>query len=320
MKLFGKKQTIETASTTDEFKHGNSNSNTSQNNATIEFLKNINKDIEKIITQHNVVNSEHDVLSNLATKIVNQMNIISDLAVDTDSSTESLHTQSKNLIKMTQENVDKSKDGKKTIEDIVNIIISLEGEAKNTYTSINNLWGMIQQISQVAQIIDGIASQTNMLALNAAIEAARAGEGGRGFAVVAEEVRKLAEMTSQSTGDITNLTNKIQAEAKTALNSANKNTQVISQGVTTSKSALEKIDSTLDSFGKVESEVTGVIQVISNQKSHIENILNKISEIDGILKDTNNQIKHHIKEASIVDTKLEEGVSNIAKFIKAQDI
>lgn len=320
MKLFGKKQTIETSSTPDEFKHGNGNSNNNQNNATIEFLKGINKDIEKIITQHNVVNSEHDVLSNLATKIVNQMNIISDLAVDTDSSTESLHTQSKNLMKMTQENVDKSKDGKKTIEDIVNIIISLEGEAKNTYTSINNLWGMIQQISQVAQIIDGIASQTNMLALNAAIEAARAGEGGRGFAVVAEEVRKLAEMTSQSTGDITSLTNKIQAEAKTALNSANKNTQVISQGVTTSKSALEKIDSTLDSFGKVESEVNGVIQVISSQKSHIENILNKISEIDGILKDTNNQIKHHIKEASIVDTKLEEGVSNIAKFIKAQDI
>jgi methyl-accepting chemotaxis protein len=319
MKLFGKKQTIETSSTTDELKHSNGN-NSSQNNATIEFLKSINKDIEKIITQHNIVNSEHDVLSNLASKIVNQMNIISDLAVDTDTSTESLHTQSKNLMKMTQENVDKSKDGKKTIEDIVNIIISLEGEAKNTYTSINNLWGMIQQISQVAQIIDGIASQTNMLALNAAIEAARAGEGGRGFAVVAEEVRKLAEMTSQSTGDITNLTNKIQAEAKTALNSANKNTQVISQGVTTSKSALEKIDSTLDSFGKVENEVNGVIQVISSQKSHIENILNKISEIDGILKDTNNQITHHIKEASIVDMKLDEGVSNIAKFIKAQDI
>lgn len=321
MKLFGKKKAIPTEenpilSNTTAIVDNSNNIGTD----TIEFLKDMNKDIERIISQHNSVNSEHDILASLASKISMQMNTISNLASDTNSSTELLHNQSKNLMDMTARNVDKSQEGKKTIEDIVNIIMSLDGEAKNTYNSINNLWGMIQQISQVAQIIDGIASQTNMLALNAAIEAARAGEGGRGFAVVAEEVRKLAEMTSQSTGDITSLTGKIQAEAKNALNSANKNTQVISKGVTASKTALEKIDDTLDSFGKVENEVNEVLHVISTQKSHIENILNKISEIDGILKDTNNQITHHIKEASIVDMKLDEGVSNIAKFIKAQDI
>ena len=95
-------------------------------------------------------------------------------------------------------------------------------------TIISNLANATHQINAIVNLINDIASRTNLLALNATIEAARAGEYGKGFAVVASEVKALASQTARATEDIEREVEGIQSESIKAVKAVESITEVIS--------------------------------------------------------------------------------------------
>jgi methyl-accepting chemotaxis protein len=124
-----------------------------------------------------------------------------------------------------------SEGGSTIVKNAITDINKIADSFSHSTTLIQTLSGQTDQISSIANVIKEIADQTNLLALNAAIEAARAGEQGRGFAVVADEVRKLAERTSQSTREIATMIATIQSGTQSAVQGMDAGGAQVDRGV-----------------------------------------------------------------------------------------
>nr|WP_313085531.1 methyl-accepting chemotaxis protein [Pseudomonas sp.] len=141
--------------------------------------------------------------------------------------------------------------GRGLVEAQVRGIQRLASELERSVTVINQLADDSKAISQVLDVIKGVAEQTNLLALNAAIEAARAGEQGRGFAVVADEVRNLARRTQQSTEEIEQMIGRLQGGVGAAVKTMHASHSLADTTVSQSAQVQQALENILTAVGVI---------------------------------------------------------------------
>ena len=181
--------------------------------------------------------------------------------------------------------------GRQAVSETIQTMEAIKDEVLGLEDVIADLNSASKQIGEIVNTITNIAYQTNLLALNAAIEAARAGEHGQGFTVVADEVRKLAEESGEAAEDIGKKVKGMLSKTGIAVQSIQKGTAKVIEGVKVANIAGGNLSSIVASVTTVNQMIQEISKASSEQSTNIESLRHSIESISGATKITSEGTK-----------------------------
>ncbi|MBL4914059.1 methyl-accepting chemotaxis protein [Shewanella schlegeliana] len=186
---------------------------------------------------------------------------------------------------MSQRVDDAAKGGQTNLNDLVNGLQSLSHQLTDSHKSVEIVNKESQAISQVTEVINSIAEQTNLLALNAAIEAARAGEQGRGFAVVADEVRTLAQRTQTSIAEISQTITQLQSQVKLTADQMNQSNELGDASAAQGNEAITQLIEINSSIAELATTASSIASATEQQSAVAEEITRNLHQITELARD-----------------------------------
>jgi methyl-accepting chemotaxis protein len=208
---------------------------------------------------------ELEILADKIEKISNLTHSMQETSKNTD-------IQSKNGLNIVGILTEKSKVTAKASLEVNDIVLDVDKSSN--------------EIGTITDTINQIAAQTNLLALNAAIEAARAGEAGRGFSVVADEIRKLAEQSTEATNEIQKLIDTIKNRSQSAVKAMETTKNVIEEQDKVVVQTRDTFDNILESVNELIAQIERVRIETNETTSNKDEVIAKMENISAVSEET----------------------------------
>jgi twitching motility protein PilJ len=175
-----------------------------------------------------------------------------------------------------------AQNGDKSVGDTSEAMVRIDSAVAQTAEKMRTLAKRSTEISDIIDLINDVAAQTNLLSLNAAIEAAHAGEAGLGFSVVAEEIRKLAERSARATRDVGKIIKAIQSETSEALSATESGLAEVKAGSNLAQQSRQALTDISVAVGLSADLIEEISAAADEQAGATRNFANAMQTISGI--------------------------------------
>ncbi|WP_400247451.1 methyl-accepting chemotaxis protein [Niallia sp. JL1B1071] len=301
---------------------------------TREVLKNMASELQIVsstVTNHsnNLTNNTEENVSSI-TQIVNTidqlaagnseqaetMSGISRTLSDVVSLIDEIATKTSENAEQAAHSLDSITEGQSSVDIQTKKMEETLAVSNEVNVSINELKRMINQVTGFVGIITSIAEQTNLLALNASIEAARAGEAGKGFSVVADEIRKLAEETSNSAREITSIIEKTSEKTDLAVSNIGLSNKLVNE----QKDALKITE---EAFNKIRNMYEGIVDGFKQTAAAMKTVNGNSQNVSNQIKDLTSHVEEFAASTEEISATGQEQLAStetIASAAKELDI
>ncbi|UOR10345.1 methyl-accepting chemotaxis protein [Halobacillus amylolyticus] len=265
-----------------------------------QFSTKLNHEMTGLSEVTQQVTSSTDELAQGSQSISNDIQDVASLMEQMHRNFEENTEESQKASKSGTATLSKVQEGQMAIEEQRKVMEKNKGSITKVGSSVQDFIGYTDQIEVTVRLVNEIAEQTNLLALNAAIEAARAGEHGKGFAVVAEEVRKLADQSTDATSKISNMV------------------QQIKSGVSMIE---QEMNETVSLTGKQNEAVNQSEQAFAMIKTQVDRINDQLHAlVDGMVrsKEQSSQITTSVENVSAITEETAAGTEEISASAEEQ--
>ncbi|GAD02801.1 methyl-accepting chemotaxis protein [Agarivorans albus MKT 106] len=255
-------------------------------NSMMEQMRSVLNDISQAAESlSNVSNGNSTTLNTAKVELDNQRQETASVAAAMTEMEQSVREVAKSAnitLEKVMEVEEAANSGRQVMSNNITTTHQLSEKLEHSSSVIGEVDSMSNSIGSILDVIRGIADQTNLLALNAAIEAARAGEQGRGFAVVADEVRVLAQKTTNSTTEIQSMIENLQKSAQRAVSVMSECSSEMQASISQSSDAngaMEEIQGIITQISDMSSQIAAAAEQQQATGAEISNNLNRISDI-----------------------------------------